>query len=118
MKLTKTLMTLILLFLLCTTLFIVGCGKHSDNLDAFAFCLNEKGAKMYGAHWCEFCKQQKMMFGSSFTKINYIECTVNKQLCIEEGISGYPIWKFADGSILGGVQEFKLLSDKTGCSMP
>ena len=103
------------------TVFLVSCGNTgngiagSTNLDAFAECLAENGATMYGAEWCSHCKDQKAMFGSSFKNVDYVECTVEQQKCAESGISGYPSWVFSDGSILAGVQQFSTLAKKTGC---
>lgn len=99
-------------------ILLLGCSvKSSPELGAFASCLTEKGAEMYGTYWCSHCQAQKEMFESSFSKINYIECTVDVQKCKEAGVTGYPTWKFKDGSVLGGVQDFTVLAKKTGCSL-
>ncbi len=109
-----------LVLLLLTTILISGCGSSTSNesMDQFATCLTENGAEMYGAYWCGHCQDQKKMFGSSFAKINYIECTIDEQKCDDEGIEGYPTWKFADGTALGGSQSFTTLALKTGCPLP
>lgn len=65
----------------------------TDDKDAFAKCLTEKGWVMYGAEWCGHCKVQKALFGDSFKYIKYIECPDNTQLCLDKEISGYPTWK-------------------------
>ncbi|MBU0456820.1 MAG: protein disulfide isomerase family protein [Nanoarchaeota archaeon] len=115
----KYIEVLIFLSSLITILFIVGCSGNSiQSIDSFASCLKEKGAKMYGADWCGHCNAQKEMFGSSFAEIDYTECTVEMQKCDNEGIQGYPTWKFADGSSLAGIQKFVTLAGKTGCSLP
>ncbi|MBI2551592.1 hypothetical protein HYV73_04635 [Candidatus Uhrbacteria bacterium] len=90
--------------------------------DSFAQCLTDKGAKMYGAWWCSHCEAQKRLFGSSFDKIDYVECSpggarsFTAQVCKDAGIEGTPTWVFADGSRLGGEQTFQVLADKTECS--
>lgn len=88
--------------------------------DAFAQCLTEKGAKMYGAYWCSHCLSQKKMFGQSFSKINYIECSLpdgktQTQACQAAGIKGYPTWEFGDGSRLEGEVSLDKLTEKSGC---
>lgn len=92
------------------------------NIDGFAQCLSDKGAKFYGAFWCSHCASQKKMFGDSFEKVNYIECSTpdgNSQLkeCEEAGISGYPTWKFADDTRIEGEVTLEALSQKTGCEL-
>jgi len=90
--------------------------------DSFAQCLTDAGAKFYGAYWCPHCKDQKELFDNS-AKIPYIECsTPNGQgqlaICIDEGITGYPTWKFADESIANGNQTLEQLAEKTSCELP
>ncbi len=98
----------------------VGQGTPSP-YDAFAQCLTDSGATMYGAWWCSHCENQKELFGSSFDNVNYIECstaarTMN-QTCSDAGIEGYPTWRFSDGSQLSGEQSLETLAQKSGCSL-
>ncbi len=65
--------------------------QQNSRLNAFAQCLNTKGAKMYGAFWCPHCAEQKEMFGSSFQYVNYVECGIKgsralAQVCTDAGI--------------------------------
>lgn len=90
--------------------------------DAFAACLEEKGAIFYGTFWCKFCNQQKKMFGSSQKLLPYTECSTpdaknSTQICIEKDIKTYPTWDFADGSRLTGVQSLETLAEKTSCQI-
>lgn len=90
--------------------------------DTFAQCLSDAGAKFYGAYWCPHCKEQKALFENS-SKIPYIECSSPNgqdqlQICKDEGITGYPTWKFADGSVADGNQTLEKLSEKTSCPLP
>jgi hypothetical protein len=90
--------------------------------DSFAQCLTDAGAKFYGAYWCPHCQSQKELFKNS-SKLPYIECsTPNGQgqlpICTEAGITGYPTWKFADGSQLDGERTLKELGEKTNCVVP
>ena len=97
-----------------TSLTTKDIGTETDN---FAKCLTEKGAVMYGAYWCPHCKEQKKMFGNAFEYINYIECTEDKQACMEAAISGYPTWIIA-GEKYPGKQSFERLSSITDCKPP
>lgn len=107
---------------------IVFAAVHQNaaapGMDAFAQCLTDKGAKMYGAWWCPHCAAQKEIFGSSFSKVNYVECSPNgsktfSQMCQDTpGFNGTPTWIFSDGSALSGEQTLQALGDKTGCALP
>ncbi len=103
--------------LILVIILIVGCKSQPSNLDGFASCLTEKGAIMYGASWCSHCTEQKEMFGDAFSKVSYIECEEQKQLCAQEEIQYLPTWKFTDGTVLTGVQDFSTLAEKTGCDI-
>ena len=43
-------------------------------LDEFAQCLTESGAKYYGAFWCPNCKNQEATFGRSAKLLPRVEC--------------------------------------------
>ncbi len=96
-------------------------GSGPSPYDSFAQCLTEKGAKMYGAWWCPHCKSQKDLFGSAFDSVDYVECSdASKnmsQKCKDAGITGYPTWKFADGTAVSGEQTLESLGEKTGCEV-
>ncbi len=88
--------------------------------DDFAQCLSDKGIVMYGAWWCPNCANQKKMFEGSFDRVEYIECStagskLTLPVCKDAGISGYPTWRFTDGTDLRGVQQLETLSEKSGC---
>lgn len=97
--------------------------KHNSQLDAFARCLGEKGAKMYGAYWCPHCADQKERFGSSFQYAPYVECGIKgsravTQACLDANIKHYPTWVFADGARVEGEHSLDFLSQETGCPLP
>jgi hypothetical protein len=97
--------------------------KHNSRLDAFARCLGDKGARMYGAFWCPHCQEQKEMFGSSFQYAPYIECGIKgsraiTQACQDAQIKQYPTWVFADGSRVVGEHQLDFLGQQTGCPLP
>ncbi|MBI2139300.1 hypothetical protein HYU14_00125 [Candidatus Woesearchaeota archaeon] len=106
-------------------------GEEDNPLDAFAQCLTDKGAVMYGASWCPHCQNQKEMFGGSWKSIDYKECAVpNSRMqsaaCSDAGVNAYPTWDFGKGnrmtgelkSRITGELNFQELSQITGCAMP
>lgn len=90
-------------------------GEVNADLDAFAQCLADKGATMYGAEWCPHCKDQKKMFGDSWKFVPYVECPENTSLCLAKGIEGYPTWLIGTSTRLVGTQSIEKLSDATAC---
>ncbi len=93
-----------------------------SDMDSFAKCLTEKGAKLYGAVWCPHCQNQKKAFGESVQYVTYVECAVEGSkeqatACKTAGIEGYPTWQFADGSEILGEATFEQLSEKTSCPL-
>jgi hypothetical protein len=92
--------------------------------DAFAKCLTQNKAVMYGAFWCENCKKQKDLFGESVHYIPYQECAVmgsprqQTEQCKYLQIRKYPTWIFSDNERREGVQTLESLRDKTGCKLP
>jgi hypothetical protein len=108
---------------------VVGIGAYvrynstPGELDSFATCLTEKGAKFYGAFWCPHCQAQKKLFGKSASKLPYIECSLpsgsgQTQVCIDQKIANYPTWEFADGERLTGEIPLSRLAEKTSCVLP
>jgi len=92
----------------------------SGKFDRLAQCLTDSGAKMFGAYWCAHCQSQKRLFGKSFVKIKYIECSLpggqeQTQECKDAGINGYPTWQFGDGSRLEGEISPETLAEKSNC---
>ncbi|HEU4677725.1 MAG TPA: hypothetical protein VFS75_03340 [Candidatus Paceibacterota bacterium] len=90
--------------------------------DDFAQCLTDHGVKFFGAYWCPHCQAQKRLFHNS-KKLPYIECSTpdgqsQTQICIDNKITGYPTWEFADGSRLDGEQTFEDLGAKADCPVP
>ena len=90
-------------------------------MDAFAACLSNKGAELYGAEECEHCDTQNAIFGEAFSKINYIECAKKgdekqSDLCEEKGIEGYPTW-IIGGTRYLGARSLEELSSISGCAI-
>lgn len=89
--------------------------------DQLATCLTQKGVKMYGAYWCVHCQAQKKAFGTSFAKINYIECSLpggtgQTEACIQAKIESYPTWEFGDGERITGEIKLDQLAVKAECN--
>jgi thiol-disulfide isomerase/thioredoxin len=104
-----------------TALIIRDSGKPGK-FTSLAQCLDEKGAKFYGAFWCPACESQRTQFGKAQNDLPYIECSNQDRsqtdICNNENIQSYPTWKFVDGSVITGVQSFEFLAEKTGCELP
>jgi hypothetical protein len=110
-------MRILMIFLLLFVVFLlVGCVGQKKDIGSFADCLTEQGAVLYGASWCGHCQNQKVIFGDNFDKINYIECTEEKETCESAGIKGYPSWKL-NGKIYAGSKTLEKLSAYTGCTL-
>ena len=97
--------------------------KQNRHMDAFARCLGDRGAKMYGAYWCPHCSDQKEMFGSSFEYAPYIECGIKgsrslNPVCTQANIKHFPTWEFADGTRVEGAHALEFLGQTTGCPLP
>jgi hypothetical protein len=100
-------------------------NRSQHKYDAFARCLGDRGAKMYGAYWCPHCQEQKELFGASFEYAPYTECGIKgdlhgeAQVCKDEKIQHFPTWQFPPtGAREEKVFSLETLSDKTGCPLP
>ena len=96
-------------------LIVVGmttAGPHDD----FAQCLSEKGIKMYGTDWCSHCQDQKLLFGKSFSYINFINCDTFRNECSAAGVKVYPTW-IIENKIYTGSQSLEYLSSLSGCNL-
>ena|SRR3972149_4071078 len=91
---------------------------NQTGLDDFARCLSSKNVVMYGTYSCSHCQNTKKMFGSSFQYVNYVECTVQTQKCIDQKIEAYPTWVFSETSREVGEMPLEKLGQISGCSLP
>ncbi|MBS3736768.1 hypothetical protein KGY72_06335 [Candidatus Bipolaricaulota bacterium] len=82
-----------------------------------AVCLNEQGVTMYGLPTCPHCQEQKDKFGDSFKHVNYVNCSENRDRCLNQGIETVPTW-IIDGEKIVGRQELEELADEAGCEYP
>lgn len=101
---------------------LVMYAKKPGKYDTFAQCVNESGAKFYGAWWCPHCQDQKTMFGRSAQYLPYVECQTRSRqplaACTDVDIKGFPTWIFADGTRATGKLSFEQLAEKTACELP
>jgi hypothetical protein len=125
-KIIKFIIFIIILVVIISVVGIITAPKTKttkySNLDKFAQCINNSGAKFYGTFWCSFCNKQKEMFGTAKQYLPFIECSSadgrsQLEVCNKEGIDGYPTWKFIDGTELSGLQKLEFLADKTNCEL-
>jgi hypothetical protein len=113
---------IVALVIVLPVLLVVNYYTTPGKYDDFAQCLKDKGAMFYGAFWCPHCQTQKLTFGKSAKKLPYTECSTpdgrgQLQVCKDNGVTGYPTWKFADGTELSGEQSFETLAEKTQCEL-
>jgi len=118
---------IVLLSIAAAIIIFVGFGvwnrAQPGKYDGFAQCLADEGAIFYGAFWCPHCQEQKAMFGNSEDLLPYQECSTPSgqdqlAVCDEAGVTGYPTWKFANGTTLSGTQTLATLSAQTNCTLP
>jgi glutaredoxin len=82
----------------------------------FASCLTEKGAVFYGTNSCPHCKDQKAMFGDSFSEVTFIDCEASRQLCRLAGVTAYPTW-IINGEKYTGTRSLETLGALAGCGV-
>jgi len=114
----KWLILIIVIFLIIVGIYFL-LNKNSDVNENFINCLADKGAKMYGAYWCNACNKQKSILKNN-QNIPYIECSLpnragETEICIQKNISLYPTWEFKDGVRKEGVLTLEQLSQLTNC---
>lgn len=104
-------------------IWLIKTPGRPGKLDAFATCIKDSGATFYGAFWCSHCQNQKALFGSSAKLLPYVECSTpdgkgQLPVCSDAGVTGYPTWKFPDGTVEGGELSLARLSELTSCPLP
>ncbi len=117
MKTSKKIILALFLIALALAYYLIISSRSPGQYDDFAKCLTEKGFEMYGAYWCQHCKDQKLLFGKSFNYINYTECTQKAEECNKASINKYPTWIFPDGNKYEGVLPLEQLSSLSGCEL-
>lgn len=98
-------------------------GVEDPTSRALAIHLAQSGAVMYGAHWCDHCRQQKDLFGEAAKRLPYVECSTGGQgtpqtsECSSRGIKTYPTW-FINGQRYEEVLTQTRLAALTGFKPP
>jgi hypothetical protein len=107
--------------ILLIALFLLGYSAYTfaqkpGNYDAFAKCLTEKGAVIYGNDACQYTNKQLNFFGNSKQYLNYVKCSENRALCDQKGVRTTPTWEI-NGQPYPQVQTFETLAAATGCKL-
>jgi hypothetical protein len=111
------------ILILFAAAYYAGWYHKNHKYDAFAKCLGDKHAKMYGLYWCPHCADQKAMFAASFKYVPYVECAIKGSHdeapeCVAANVKLFPSWQFGTDPPKEGVLSLEALSTKTGCSLP
>jgi hypothetical protein len=119
----KIITFIVLVVFIGAVVWLIKTPPKPGKLDAFAQCINDAGAKYFGAFWCPNCKNQEALFGRSSRLLPRIECSTpdgkgQLPICTEAKIEGYPTWEFTDGTKVTGVQSLEALAEKTLCPIP
>ena len=123
MKKSTILWILGLVIIFAGVVWLIRTPGKPGKLDTFAVCLKDSGAIFYGAFWCPHCQNQKAMFGSSARLLPYTECSTpdgkgQLKVCDDAGVTGYPTWKFSNGTVETGEVALARLSELTSCPLP
>lgn len=102
--------------------YLVYVNVSNSKISKVVDCLNEKEAVMYGAAWCKHCNEEKELFGESFRRLTYIECSSVEgdemlKTCVDQKIERYPTWVFGDGTRIEGVYKPESLAVAAKCEM-
>lgn len=94
-------------------------GPSSAAQIALADHLRRIGVRFYGAHWCQHCFQQKLLFGQQAAeRLPYVECASEPQpvrACEQAAVEAYPTWILGRQRRLG-VQSLRQLAIWSGYS--
>ena len=128
----KILYIIVLLLVASGIVWLIITPGKAGKYDQFAQCLRDKKTvTFFGAFWCPHCQAQKARFGKSAKYLPYVECSMpdgqsQTQVCIDNGITTYPTWQFATGTIAMattttrhlGEMELVDLAEATDCQLP
>ena len=78
-----------------------------------ARCIGQN-SELYVQLGCSHCETQKELFRENVQYLNIIDCTVDKEKCIEVDIRGTPTWVINEEKVLG-IQTIEQLKELTGC---
>ena len=106
-------------------LFLTACTQQqasvmdneTDPKVAFVKCLTSKGIKLYTLPTCSHCKTQKQKFGSALEYIDNVDCSKDKEACMEKGIQGVPAWIDQNDEKHPGDQSLEKIANWSGCNL-
>ncbi len=113
-------LTLIAVALLLYLFVLAGSNSGSNpesHASQLAVCLTEQGVTMYSLPTCPHCQEQKDKFGDAFKYVDSVNCSENRDKCLNQEIENVPTW-IIDGEKFVGVQELEELAAKTSCEYP
>ncbi|MBI3443756.1 hypothetical protein HY008_03720 [Candidatus Woesebacteria bacterium] len=96
------------------TLELTQTGTVANLVD----CLRERSFIMYGSSGCSACATQRSYFGESFSKLPYIDCSLNQKLCQAKNIRSYPTWENREGRQFKGAIPLSTLAQLSNCPAP
>ncbi len=70
---------------------------------------------LYIRQGCPACAKQKEILAENLDRINYVDCAVSRQECVDAGIEYVPTWKKGE-EIKVGVLNISELEEFSGCS--
>ncbi|MCP4195300.1 MAG: tandem-95 repeat protein [Planctomycetaceae bacterium] len=94
----------------------------APDLVQFAKDITDSGTIFYGAAWCGHCTSQKEAFEDGQSYLPFVEVTSSdrtpNQIAIDNDITTFPTWVFADGTRLTGFQTLETLAERAGIAIP
>ena len=94
--------------------FIYYVRGNGSNINGSAIeCISEK-SKLYVSSTCGHCAQQKNLLGDNLEKFEVIDCSIDREECIEENVRAVPTW-IINGEKYTGVKSIPKLKDLAGC---
>ena len=94
-------------------LIILSLKGNGNPPKALAECIGEN-SELYVQLGCGACEVQEKMFGENYQYLDAIDCSYERQKCLNTGITGTPTWVI-NGEKYKGVQTIEKLKELTGC---
>jgi hypothetical protein len=111
---TKNLIITIIIVAMVIIIAFFALKKHSPSTDAeTAKCIGSKSV-LYVQLGCSHCKDQEDMFGENLQYLNTVDCFYQREICVNENITGTPTWIINREQYVG-VQTIEKLKALTGC---
>ncbi len=109
-----TIIYLILGIMIISIILIILSLKGNGNTSkALAKCIGEN-SELYVQLGCGACEVQGEMFGENYQYLNIVDCTYDRQECMNIGITRTPTW-IINREKYKGIQTIEKLKELTGC---